>query len=501
MGDKSSFYILLPSIVLMSGVLLCTLFIFFGFESFTFSMERPYLVPWVIATGIAIAAPMLYLMYRKEFSLIHPLVFAAATYFFPIFFLGGWSLVFGLSNHFYLNYVIDPEYNFPLAFVYTIVGFLGLSLGFFIPHGKKIGNYLATWLPKWEFKPNEVVLPSLFIFGFGLFFSFIAFSLGQIGYQSDDRIIGVTGSLSYYLTLVLPATTFLLWIAFFKFEKWNQYHLIIAIAQILIAIYLVVLLGSRGSLLFSILSIVFAYVLVGKKLLLKHWIIMGTVIPIALIIGMNYGTTFRQLKANAERASVEQYVTVAIETILLTTDEDWSKQTKESFDILAERLEIASSLAVVVSNYERLQSYEADYGLENNIWTYTWTGFIPRFLWTDKPIVSDNSSYNELYFDHAGFGLAITAMGDLLRNFGPVGVPIGMIVLGFGIRIFYAMFIEGLTFSLWRSTLYLTVLSKISYDSFYGDILPTVIRVAVVVFVQLFIMKLIIYALRRRNGY
>ncbi len=488
---------LLPAIILMGVVLLGTTFLMVDFENWFLAIERPYLIPWVLATGLVIAAPSAYLIYRKEFSLVHPLVFATITYFFPIFFLGGWSLTFGLSNYYYLNYVTDPEYNFPLTFVYVILGFGGLSLGFFIPHGKKIGNYLATWLPKWEFKPPEVIIPSLFFLGMGIFTSLLALEFGQIGYQGAGIVFGITGSLYYYLTLIIPSTVFLLWLAFFKFEKWNSYHLIIAAAQLFIAVYMLVLLGGRSSLMNSFLLMIFAFVMAGRKFRLKYVILSGIFLPLFVILGMIYGTTFRSLKVNDDRVSLEQYGMFAVETVGNITEKDWSKQVGESLEVLAERLEIVSSLGVVVANYERSKSYEAAYGLENNIWTYTWTAFIPRFLWSDKPLIADNYSYNELYFDHGGFGLAITVMGDLLRNFGPVGVPLGMIILGFCIRIFYALFIEGLTFSMWRSTIYLSVLAKISYDSFYGEIFPTIIRVAVVIFVQLFILKIIIFALRR----
>jgi hypothetical protein len=260
---------------------------------------------------------------------------------------------------------------------------------------------------------------------------------------------------------------------------------------------MLLLLGGRSSLLHSFLLMIFAFTMAGRKFQLKYIIILSFILPIFVILGMIYGTTFRSLKTNDERISIEQYGMVALETMGSITEKDWSAQAGESLEVLAERLEIVSSLGVVVSNYESSKSYEASYGLENNIWTYTWTAFIPRILWKDKPLIADAYSYNELYFDHGGYGLAITGMGDLLRNFGPVGVPLGMIVLGFSLRIFYAMFIEDLPFSMWKSTIYLTVLMKISYDSFYGEIFPTVIRVAIVIFVQLFILKIVIYALRR----
>lgn len=498
--SRDSWFMLLPALSIMAAVVLFLFLLLVDFDGFFFNIERPYLIPWVLATGVAIVVPVAYLKYRNEFSLVNPLVYAGLTYFFPIFFLGGWSLTFGFSYHYYLNYVSDPEYNFPLAFLCVIVGFTCLSVGFFIPHGKKAGNYVASWLPKWEFKPEEIVIASILCLAVGIFLSLLALELGQIGFQNADTVLGDTGSLNYYLTIIVPTSSFLLWVAFFQFEKWNVYHLVIGAVQIFTAIFMLIVLGGKSSLLQSMVIGIGAFVLVKRNVLLKHWIIFAVAITLCLTFGVIYGTKFRILKGNNERVSVEEYGAVAVEAITTIGEDDLTIEMMESFELLAERMEIISSLAVVVANYEALQTYEASYGLENNIWTYTWTSFIPRYLWKDKPIVADNSSYNELYFDHGGYGLAITSMGDLLRNFGPWGVPFGMIVLGFFLRVFYAGTVEGLPFSTWRSAVFFIVLTRISYDSFYGEILPTVMRITAVIFVQLFFLKTIIYALRRAKS-
>jgi len=216
-----------------------------------------------------------------------------------------------------------------------------------------------------------------------------------------------------------------------------------------------------------------------------------------LIAGTIYGTNFREVKGSTDRVSVGQYGSMAVESLTSLGSGGIGDQLSESFLQLANRLETVSALAVVVSNHEALASYEASYGLENNIWTYTWTALIPRFIWKDKPIIADGYSYNELYFDHGGFGLSLTAMGDLLRNYGPIGVPLGMLLLGFGIRVFYATLVEGLPFSAWRATIYFVVLTRISYDGFYGEILPTVIRISAVIFVQFLIMRIVVTFLRQ----
>lgn len=474
-------------------------FSLFGFDFLPFRIERPYLIPWVIATGIVITAPIIYLKRIGELTLVHPLVFAAATYFFPIFFLGGWSLVFGLSNYYYLAFVNDPEYDLPLTFLYVILGFGALSIGFLVSPGRKLGRRIGEKLPTGDLTSTELFVGSIVFLIGGFYSTLVALELGQIGYQAAGTIYGDVGSLNVYLTVIVPTSSFLLWLVFFQQKGWSINKFVILAAQVMAAVFMLLALGGKSSLLQSVLYLFGAFVLVRRKILFKNWMWLSAGLTLALVVGFIYGTTFRDLKGNADRISTESYFEIAYDTFTAIGEVDAGRRFEESFYQLAERLEIASSLAVVVSNYEALKPYEAEYGLENNIWQYTWTAFIPRFIWKDKPQIADNYSYNELYFGYGGFGLAITSMGDLLRNFGPIGVPLGMFLLGFLIRVFYASLIEGQPFSAWRGTLYFLVLTKISYDSFYGEILPTAIRVAAIVIIQLLLIKIIFKILPLRR--
>ena len=81
---------------------------------------------------------------------------------------------------------------------------------------------------------------------------------------------------------------------------------------------------------------------------------------------------------------------------------------------------------MVVANYEQLAPYEASYGLENNILNDLYTSFIPRFIWNEKPPTSDARAYSDLYFNFGENSFAISPFGDLIRNFGPIGIPLGI---------------------------------------------------------------------------
>jgi hypothetical protein len=167
---------------------------------------------------------------------------------------------------------------------------------------------------------------------------------------------------------------------------------------------------------------------------------------------------------------------------------------EQGFYSLAERLDAVSPLAVVVSNYEDLAPYEEGYGLDNNIWKDTLTFFVPRVIWREKPLASEPRKYGELYFNYGENSFTITPMGDLLRNFGMIGVPLGMMFLGFLLRVFYQSLIENQVFSYWRTTLYFMLLTAVSYESFFGGIIPYLSKVGVIsilgiVIVHFFIKK------------
>jgi oligosaccharide repeat unit polymerase len=177
---------------------------------------------------------------------------------------------------------------------------------------------------------------------------------------------------------------------------------------------------------------------------------------------------------------MEEYATVVIQTFEKVSDQDLVTVFENGLTAIAERFESVSSLAVVVSNYEKLGSYEQSYGLDNNIWKDSITFLIPRILWTDKPVATDPGNYGDLYFNFRENSFTITPMGDLLRNFGPVGVPVGMFILGLFIRAIYSALRENQEFSFWRATLFYMLLTSISYEGSYGLIIPYLVKICIV---------------------
>jgi hypothetical protein len=108
-------------------------------------------------------------------------------------------------------------------------------------------------------------------------------------------------------------------------------------------------------------------------------------------------------------------------------------------DVLFERLNAIELLAVTLARAEELKPAESAVGIDNNILRDLQAALIPRPFWPDKPIISNFGLwFSRLYLDSPYVTWSGPSMfGDLYRNFGIVGVPIGMLFLGFCLRILY----------------------------------------------------------------
>jgi len=443
------------------------------------SGTKYYLLPWTFLTGAVILAPSIYLFIKKKFDPFHPLVFAAWSYFFPAFFIGGLVLASGFSNPYFLTFIQNEEYDLPLTLVYVMLGYGGLTVGFYLPFGKKIGEFISRRLPTVNWQPEQVVKPGLLLLGLGLANTVFAFSVGLLGFQRVEEI-GAFDGIIFLLTFFWLEASFLLWLVIFRTKKLNFNHYFVIAVLLMTSLAKSAFQGNRGSLIQVFILVTFAFILSGKKVLLKHKIWGGILLLSALFIGMIYGTTFRTIKTTEEKVSMDQYASNVFETFEKITDQDVGANLEGGFLALTERFENVSQLAVVVSNYETLATYEADYGLENNIWKDSVSFLIPRFLWQDKPVATDPYKYGDLYFNYGENAFTLTPMGDLLRNFGPYGVPLGMILLGIFLRLLYTSLRENQEFSFWRATLFYMLLTGISYEGSFGLFIPYDIKIGLV---------------------
>ena len=461
------------------------------------AMHGFYLLPWTFLAGACVLAPSIYLLYVGKFDLFHPLVYAAWSYIFPAFVIGGVLIAFGWVNPYFLSFIDDPEYNLPLTLIYIAIGFLGLTAGFFIPIGRVLSDFVEPRLPKWRWKPEQVWLPGILLLVMGIAFNVLGFVQGLLGYQRNIEI-NIFDGLIFFLLSVLAEGTVLLWLFVFSTKQRGAvFYIVIAVLLVFLPLRMAVL-GSRSSLVLGLLPIAFAFLQSGRKLKLRVAAVFAVVGVLAVVIGATYGTTFRNIKGSEARMSAGDYFGQVIATVEYLSVEDPVIIVEQSTDALAARVENLSSVAVVVANYEELAPYEASYGLENNILNDLYTSFIPRFIWNEKPPTSDARAYSDLYFNFGENSFAISPFGDLLRNFGPVGVPLGMLVLGIYLRFIYSTLIDTPNPAMWKKVAYFSLMTIVSYEAFYATIFPSVVRLIFVLGISLSLVNL--FARRARTG-
>jgi hypothetical protein len=312
--------------------------------------------------------------------------------------------------------------------------------------------------------------------------------MGLFGFQRKSEFSQYDG-LIYMTTLFWMQGGFLLWYVLFRNRKLDLGIVPVVLLLVTTSLASMIFAGNRGSIIQIFTIIALAFILSGREFKIKQAVVAGTFFSVFLLMGMIYGTTFRAVKGGETDQTVDLYS----ENVLTAFGEIGRAGVGESLEFgfasLAERIDILTTVAVVVSNYEALNPYEAAYGLDNNIWTDLTTFLIPRVLWSDKPSASDPRKYSDLYFGNGGSSFAITPIGDLLRNFGIIGVPIGMLFLGIIMRTIYRSLIERRPLIVWRATLYFMLLTAVSYEGFFGTIIPNLVKVGFIAGVGVIIVN------------
>jgi hypothetical protein len=480
----------MAGIIMMAAAVVLVLFILVLNGTVLESYPYPYVLPWLAGLLIVFLAPTLFLFYKGNLRLENPIVFATWSYFIPAFIIGGVAFSAGWSRPYFVAFIQDADYNLPYTIVLVMLGFGALSIGYFLPIGRRIGAFIADRLPGVNHSPTSYMIPGVVLLVLGIGNSILAIALGILGFQRAEAINSYDG-LIFLTTLFWMQASFLLWYVIFYRRRVDTPAVIIVLLLIGTSVSKALLAGSRGSLMNVFAFVILAYVMSGREFKFKQVALTSVIMAVLLVMGMIYGTTFRTTKGSETAVSFDRYADNVSRTFDEIGRQDNAGLMEFAFAHAAERLDAVSSLAVVVSTYEQLRPYEESYGLDNNIWKDTTTFFIPRVIWPDKPVASEPRRYSDLYFNFSESSFTITPIGDLLRNFGVIGVALGMLLLGIILRTIYRTLIEDQSRVVWRAVLYFMLLTAVSYESFFGTTVPYLFKIGVTAVLGVFIVNIL----------
>lgn len=468
---------------ILSGALLFAVLIAVVFVVADGTVERPYALPGALGLSAAVVLPIVYASYRGTCDVFSPVVFAGWGYFFPAFALSGIFLAGGVAGHEF-SAVPDPAVTLPRTQALIAVGYLSLLAGFMLPWTQRAAVALAARLPRMDWEPSRLTIPGILLLAVGIALQFLAFWMGLIGYQPVGPA-RVMDAAVRFMGLTMTVAFVVLWCGYFRTPHAGYARKFVVGILLATILVMVVLTGSRATPVMMTMMMGVAFWYSREHVRFRSVVLFGGLLVLALAVGMLYGSTFRIVKAGETRASVDEQMTQASSAMSAIWERGGAQNVAFVLARAAERMDITSSVAVVVGRHEELRPRERELGLANNIWTSAWTAFIPRVLWPDKPAPADLRKYGLLYHDNGSSSPAITYVGDLLRNFGPWGVAAGMGLLGVLLRFLYSALLDGVVPPVGRVAAYYVLLSGVSYEGLYGLLLPELMRVGFVVALSL----------------
>ena len=254
-----------------------------------------FLVPWILGLAIVQAIPLIVLYYQGKLRFDNPIVFATFSYLFPAFVIGGLMLALGFSKPYFLQFILDPQENLPYTIIVIAVGHTGFVLGYFFSLANRFGKYLSKFMPEGNTDPSAAFLPGFLLLGLGMINSIVGLIIGFIGYQLVEEASSYDGIL-YLTTMFWMQATFFLFYAVFKLGKYDLKTALVVVVVGSTAVIKALFAGNRGGLITMAMPVVMAYVMSGRTFKLRQFFIAATIGFLCLVVGMVYGTTFREVK-------------------------------------------------------------------------------------------------------------------------------------------------------------------------------------------------------------
>jgi oligosaccharide repeat unit polymerase len=133
---------------------------------------------------------------------------------------------------------------------------------------------------------------------------------------------------------------------------------------------------------------------------------------------------------------------------------------------------------------------EYQYGASFFTWIFA---PIPRTLWKEKPIVRPGPMLGERIFQREVIrtGVPPGFIGELYWNFGVIGVPFGMYLLGFGLKFLYRSFYRHITQNRNALLIYIFIMTPFSLTLLSDDFSGVVLDVATSLIPLLLTLKFI----------
>ncbi|MEZ5176887.1 MAG: hypothetical protein R2746_01010 [Acidimicrobiales bacterium] len=170
-------------------------------------------------------------------------------------------------------------------------------------------------------------------------------------------------------------------------------------------------------------------------------------------------------------------------------------------DRSVQRLEAPGGLAVIVARNQELDGRDTADGAPRVLDSMVGS-FVPRALWSDKPASTDPGAISRLYFEYEANAFATTPMGDVLRDLGPLAVPLLMALLGAVLRLLHGALVGTPPPAATGVAAFavLAVRAPMWWEGFYATYLADLLRAGLVIAASLVFVHVAVRLQDRRSA-
>lgn len=337
-----------------------------------------------------------------------------------------------------LPHLANYVYSFPVTGAKTYIsyalflfdlGFLSFVLGYYWPGAKNVARMLPT-LP-WVNETRGFYGKGLAIYGIGLGAFVLLWVMGSaLRFQwIEERRLTAAYNLLVLLSRLKLVGLYLVWVRALKRKK--TLHLLPYIILI-VELFSGVTTGSKQSIFQVIIALLFAYSYSNKKVTTRAIGLFGLFLLVFFPLVQTYRNVYKEEFGFRPDPRLSELVT-------LTDDvsQTFISQSSTS-DTIVQVFNRANQLDYLAVITHRVPRY---IGYTNTLWPAIITAFIPRFLWHEKTVlVLGRFMVSVILGSPSSTNAPVTNIGELYLNFGVIGVPIGMFILGILYQVIYAYF-------------------------------------------------------------
>ena len=442
---------------------------------------------------------------RDGAALADPLVLAGWVFWLPMFCLGGVALALGWFRPYFLDLLADPSSALAASELWGLVGFVSFAVGTELPGLRRGGAAVSRRLPLGDWPSGATRWPAAALVVGGLAIAAYALATDALGYGAGTR--QELSPIPAYLQTIALVGIALVWFDLLRTPTPSRSR----IALTVVAVGGAALVGaglaeSRATLALWVLVILLVTALAKVTIPTRVAATVIAVAALALVLGALIGSTYREIRAGVgtgSSATVEPGgnedgrlgdLGLTVERIAARGADNLGYVRDRS----VQRLEAPGALAVVVARHQELDGADTAAGAPSVVESAIGS-FIPRVVWADKPASTDPGAISRLYFEFEANAFAVTPMGDLLRDLGPIAVPIAMALMGVVLRLLHAALVGGDLATAGRVAAFVVLIVRAPgwWEGFYATFLADLVRAGLVIAVALAFVHLWVRIARR----